>query len=191
MEDVLGFIVLNLRRGELECPAELLKIRIPGDWVVRPGASKADELKALEGIMADELKTPIHFTQREVEREVIVAKGRYQFHALGDIPHERAVYLTTEALALNQNGGGGSGSLREMLDWLSDRVNRVVIDDTGPPNERIQWHDHLMYQAEELGADTESGRALRKRLLENVSKQTSLTFDPERRKVKVWFISRD
>ena len=77
-----------------------------------------------------------------------------------------------------------------MLDWLSDRVNRLIIDDTGPPNEHIQWHDHLMYQAEELGADSESGRAVQTPL-ENVSKQTSLTFHQERRKVKVWFISRD
>ncbi len=191
LADVLGFIVLDLRRGELDGPADVLKMPVPGDWIVRPGASKADELKALERILADELKTPVHFTQREVEREVIVAKGRYQFHALGDLPDERAVYLTTEALASKQNGGGGSGSLREMLDWLSDRVNRLIIDDTGPPNEHVQWRDHLVDQAEELGADTESGRAQRKRLLENVSKQTSLTFHQERRKVKVWFISRD
>ncbi len=41
----------------------------------------------------------------------------------------------------------------------------------------------------EMASDTESGRELLRRLLENVSKQTSLTFHQERRKVRVWLIS--
>ncbi len=80
-----------------------------------------DQLKALETILADELKMPIHFTSREIEREVIVAAGRYQFHPLGDLPNERFVHLGTGSFPSNE-GGGGSGSLREMLDWLGNRV---------------------------------------------------------------------
>jgi WD40 repeat protein/beta-lactamase regulating signal transducer with metallopeptidase domain len=187
LQDVLGF-VLKLRRGEFDGPADLLNRPIPGDWIVRPGASPTDQLKALERILADELKTPIHFTHREVEQEVIVAAGRYQFHALGDRPNERFVHLGTESLPSN-TGGGGSGSLREMLDWLGDRVSRVVIDETGSSNEMIEWRDHLARTRNEIVSDTESGRESLKRLLENVSKQTSLTFRHERRQVKVWSVS--
>ena len=190
LEDVLGF-VLKFRRGEFDGPAELLNMTVPGDWIIRLGVPKTDFLKPLETILADELKKPIRFTPREVEREVIVAKGRYQFHPLGDLPNERAVHLGTESLATDDGGGGGSGSLTEMLDWLGNRVSRLVIDETESPNERVQWRDHLARTRNEIGADTEAGRALLKRVLENVSKQTSLTLHQERRKVRMWFVSLD
>ncbi len=188
LQDIYGF-VLKYRRADFDGPPELLNMPVPGDWVLREGASKVDALKALEKILTDELKKPIHFTPREVEREVIVAKGRYQHHALGELPGERAVHLTTEVLLSDEGGGGGSGSLKEMLDWLGDRVGRIVIDETSSPNERIEWHDHLGRQTDQLAADTAPGRELLKRLLANVSKQTSLTFQPERRKVSVWMVS--
>ena len=107
------------------------------------GPRESDLLKALEPILADERKRPIHFTRREVEREVIVAGGRYQFHPLGDRPDERAVHLGTESLPSEDGGGGGSGSLREMLDWLGDRAGRLVIDETESSNVAVQWRDHL------------------------------------------------
>jgi hypothetical protein len=137
------------------------------------------------------LKKPIHFVPRDVEREVIVAKGRYQFHPLGDLPNERFVHLGTESLVAEDGGGGGSGSLTEMLDWLGNRVSRLAIDETGSPNERVQWRDHLARPMNEIAANTDEGRALLKRLLENVAKQTSLTFHHERRRVTVWFVTRE
>src|SRR5262249_45293946 len=39
LQQVLGF-VLNFGRGELDGPAELLNMSVPGDWVVRSGASR-------------------------------------------------------------------------------------------------------------------------------------------------------
>ena len=122
------------------------------------GASKADQLKALETIVADGLKKSIHFTRREVEREVIVATGRYQFHPLGGLPNERAVHLGTESLPSEDGGGGGSGSLAKMLDWLGNRIGRLVIDETESSNERVQWRDHLARSMNEIASDTEAGR---------------------------------
>jgi WD40 repeat protein len=187
LEQVLGF-VLKLGRGEFDGPADLLKMPVPGDWILRQGTSKADQLTALEKILAEELKKSIHFTPREVERDVIVAAGRYQFHPLGGVQKERAVHLGTGSFPANQ-GGGGSGSIRQMLDWLGDRIGRLVIDETEPSNQMIQWRDHLARTANDIGSDTAPGRELLKQLLDNVSKQTSLTFRQERRKVKVWSVS--
>lgn len=76
-----------------------------------------------------------------------------------------------------------------MLDWLGDRVSRLVIDETDSSKETVQWRDHLARAMNEMASGTESGRALLQRLLENVSKQTSLTFHQERRKVRVWSVS--
>ena len=73
-----------------------------------------------------------------------------------------------------------------MLDWLGDRVGRLVIDETESPDERVQWRDHLARTRDEIASGSDAGRALLDRLLANVSKQTSMTFRVERRKVKVW-----
>jgi hypothetical protein len=78
-----------------------------------------------------------------------------------------------------------------MLDWLGNRVGRLVIDETGSPNETVQWRDHLARPMNEIAADTAAGRKLLKRVLENVTKQTSLTLHQERRKVTLWFVSLD
>jgi len=189
LQQVLGF-VLKLGRGEFDGPPELLNMAVPGDWIVRQGVSQTDQLKALEKILAEELKQPVHLTSRQVERDVIIAAGRYQFHALGGLPKERAVHLGTGAFPSDE-GGGGSGSLRQMLDWLGDRIGRLVIDETEPSNATIEWRDHLARTATEVASDTDSGRELLKRLLDNVSKQTSLTFRAERRQVKVWSVSKE
>ncbi len=187
LQQVLGF-VLRFGSGELDGPAELLNTPIPGDWVVRQGAPKTDLLKALEKILTTELQKPIHFTARQVEREVIVAAGTYRFHPLGDLQKEQAVHLGTGSFPSDE-GGGGSGSLRQMLDWLGDRVGRLVIDETEPYNGMIEWRDHLARTMNEIASGSESGRELLKRLLDNVSKQSSLTFRQERRKVTIWTVS--
>jgi hypothetical protein len=41
----------------------------------------------------------------------------------------------------------------------------------------------------EIASGSEAGRALLKPVLDNVSKQTSLTFHQQRRKVRVWLVS--
>lgn len=69
LRDVLSSIA-GLQSWEIEGPAELLDWPIPGDWVLRPGATRADLLKALEPILTDELKRSVRFTPVEVERDV-------------------------------------------------------------------------------------------------------------------------
>ena len=189
-DNVLVF-VLGFGKAEIVGPRELVEMHVPGDWVIRPGASKADLLKGLETILRDELKQPVTFTEREVERDVLVAKGRYQFHPLGDLPGETAVHLGTAALPSSE-GGGGSGTLRQMLDWLGDRTNVMVVDEAEgfPAVSRIVWRDHLAEHAADIGANTEAGRSTLDRVLANLTKQTELTFHRERRRAKVWVVSR-
>jgi WD40 repeat protein len=190
LHDVLSS-VLGFRRTEFDGPAELLAMPVPGDWIIREGAAKVELLQALEPILTVELKKPVHFTAREVEREVIVARGRYQFHPLSDLPNERVVHLGTESLP-PRNGPGGRGSLKQMLSVMGDRINCTIIDESESPGGlMIEWTDHLARQVKELSANTEDGRSLLHRLMENVSQQTSLTFHQEWRKVAVWSVTQD
>jgi hypothetical protein len=102
---------------------------------------------------------------------------------------KRAVHLGTESLAVDDDGGGGSGLLTEMLNWLGSRVSRLVIDETDSTDEKTQWRDYLARSMNEITADTETGRAILKGVLEKVSQHTSLTFHQERRNVVMWGIS--
>jgi hypothetical protein len=78
-----------------------------------------------------------------------------------------------------------------MLDWLGNRVSRLVIDETESSHEQVQWRDHLARPMNDTASETGSDRELLKRLLANVSKQTSLTFRQEKRRVSVWSVSGD
>jgi hypothetical protein len=188
-DDVLAF-ALGFRRAEIEGPRELLEMSVPGDWTVRQGASKPDLLKALETILGTDSSRRVRFRPQEAERDVIVATGRYQFHPLGDRPGEHALHLGTEALP-PRDGGGGSGTLAEMLDWLGDRINLIVVNESDAPgNLSLQWRDHLADKTAEISAHTDAGWALLDQVLGNLTRQTELTFRRERRTVKFWIVSR-
>jgi hypothetical protein len=181
-DDVLVF-ALGFRKAEIEGPRELLEMEVKGDWIIRPGTSKADLLKAVEAILRDELKQPVRFTEREVERDVLVVNGRYRFHALGDVPGETVVHLGTDALP-SRDGGGGSGTLQKMFEWLGNRTGFAVVDESEPAARasHLVWRDHM--------AQRTTGGAVLDRVLENLTKQTELTFQRARRPVKVWVVSR-
>ena len=189
-DDVLKF-ALGFRQAEIEGPRELLEMAVPGDWVIRKGASKADLLKALEAIFRDEFKQSVVFTQREVERDVVVVKGSYKFHPLGDVVGEARVHLGTDSLPASE-GGGGSGTLQEMFDWLGNRMNILVVNESESAGSMpgIVWRDHLAEESARVPSNDEEGRATLKGVLANLTKQTELTFERQRRVVKVWFVSR-
>ena len=181
-DDVLVF-ALRFRKAEIEGPRELLEMEVKGDWIIRPGTSKADLLKALEAILRDELKLNVKFTEREVEGDVLVVKGRYRFHPLGDVSGETVVHLGTDALP-SRDGGGGSGTLQKMFEWLGNRTGFAVVDESEPAARasHLVWRDHM--------AERTTGGAVLDRVLENLTKQTELTFQRARRPVKVWVVSR-
>jgi WD40 repeat protein/beta-lactamase regulating signal transducer with metallopeptidase domain len=184
-DDVLVF-ALGFRRADFEGPRELLGMKVPGDWIIRSGASKTDLLKAVEAIMRDELKTPVTFTEREVERDALIVKGRYRFHPLGDVPGATAIHLGTDSLP-SSDGGGGSGTQKKMFEWLGNHTGVMVVDESESAGDAKQlvWRDHLREQP----AETQGGVTL-DRVLENLTKQTQLTFQRGRRAVKVWSVSR-
>jgi hypothetical protein len=189
LRDVLGSVV-GVRRTEGDGPGELLALPVPGDWIVQEGTPKPKLLEALEPILAQELKTAVRFTSREVQRAVIVATGRYEFHPLAALPNERVVHLLTDSPP-PRDGRPGEGSLKQMLGALGDGINRPVIDESElPGGAMIEWSDQLARQADALSANTQEARGLLHRLLETVSQQTSLSFREERRQVAVWSVSR-
>jgi hypothetical protein len=188
LRQVMGF--LGFQRYEYDGPDELLKFVVTGDWIVRDGSGPQERIAALKQILRDQVSTPIHFEQRTVEREVIVVRGIYQFHASDDVrpTDRRSVNIYADVTDPTEGSGGGSGTFPKMLAWIGDRLNMPVIDETNSPAPaRVSWRNH---QSSYLGKlpDGSQKWATADLVLEHLAQQTSLQFTRERRPIAVWFI---
>jgi len=173
-------MVVGLGRNEFEGPEDLLTFNVPGDWIVRKGISHETLLKALEKILMHELDEPIRFQQREVEREVVVARGSYHFKPVPGRPSQW-IDIYGERLEDPSEGGGGSGDFKRFLKGVGHYIERRVLNEVEtPPEGRLYWHYN--YTLEE---PVKPGL-----VLQHITEQTGLTFTKESRRVRVLFVER-
>jgi hypothetical protein len=185
----------------IEGPAELREKELPGDWIVRPTASREEILTELERILNRELSMGVRLRLAEVERDVYVACGKYKFKPLPGQPAVDETQLTDRVsrtdpiqifgaeLAPDSGAGGGMGNFQEFCDWLGEWVAApIVIEVDQPPRGELSWRLHERSPF----TDAERARAHDPKLvLPNISKQTGLEFTRERRPVKVLFVEHD
>ncbi len=79
-------LVIGLERQDYELPEDLLKLELPGDWVVDKHASKDQLLAALAQIIKRDMGKDVSFEQRDVERKVFTLKGDNQTPDTGSAP---------------------------------------------------------------------------------------------------------
>ena len=183
---------LKLESFEYEDPDGILSIQLPGDWIVRKTAPHTERLKALENILKDELGEAIRFEQRTVERDVIVASGKFAHNPLSDVEDQRSIHMFAAKYDSDGHAGHSEATVAELLRHVGDFVSQRVIDETestGQEEIEIRFHD-LKRLRQPATAPAERARLLNL-LLENLSKQTSLQFRLERRNVNVWFVTGD
>ena len=160
---------------DVEGPKELLETEISGDFLVREESKKADVIAALERILWLECELKIKLSLREVERDVIVARGKFTFKPR--IEGRNDIDLYGSELG-PEGGGGGTGNFAEFLEWTGrfiDPAKRIVNEVETAPAGDVSWRLH--------GADHES-----KIVLKHLEEQTGLTFTPGTRKVRVLFV---
>jgi hypothetical protein len=181
---------LGMKSYQYEGPRALLSLDLAGDWVIRPDAPESEKLVALGRIASEAHGRLLHFQSREVERDVIVATGRFEVRPLDGAADKGSVHLFVGKPDSNSGGGGGSGDLPSFLQTLGTRVGVAVIDQTQapPPMERISWrHDPSAYLTRDPPGPAKDGKVTE--LLDTLSKQTGLKFERARRKVPVWVVS--
>jgi hypothetical protein len=183
--------VLRLQSYEYEGPKALLDLRLPpGDWIIRDKVPPEVKLRALEELVARELKRTIRFEKRTVKREVLIATGQLQFHPLAGAYQNAAVHLYATEMDPTDSGGGGTAfSVGEFLEKLGDLVHVPVINQAEPKGSLpIPFRLHSSAYLSVIENPRQRARE-RKVLLEHLTAQTELQFEIRKEPVEVWFVT--
>jgi hypothetical protein len=184
--------IIGLSAFEYEILQDPTEVNIPGDWVVRKGSSKEQRMAAFEKIVRECTGRPIVFQPSRVEQEVVVARGRFHFQPLSGTYDDSWIHVYADQLDPDSRGGGGSGSLAKFLRRLGEvNFDQPVVDETqGDREVKVNYGWHMSGYIRRITNEKERARKLRL-VLDNVSRQTGLTFIVERRWITVWRITQD
>ena len=174
-------------------PDVLTNIIIPGDWIVREGASKEHLLKAFEQVVREYTNQLIQFEKIQVERDVIVARGKFRFKCLNGTYNRSWIHVYSDKLDPDERGGGGNYSLDRFLTQrlAETQLKQHVVNLTeSSDNVKAKWGCHMSSYLGKIAPGPERDVKL-DQLLNNLSKQTSLTFTKELQKVSIWYIVQD
>lgn len=177
---------LKIYPQEIEGDPVLLKKKLPGDFVFRTGARPERVAAQVQRILREQYEMPARVEFREVERKVLVARGKYQARPLPD-RRENQIEIYGRELTDPQRGGGGSGTLSECLGWVGMFIRRRVVPEI-PDADQIQvsWHynERLTSEKERAEDRNEAG------VLRHFTEQTGITLAEETRKVRVLFLEK-
>lgn len=145
---------------------------LSGDWVIREDASREQKLEAIQRILRERLPN-IRIEKRQAERLVTFVRGKF------DPQSHPEIYVTVGGKS-GQNGGG-SGTLSDFFLHLGNLTHHQFVDQTGSGDEPLRWKWDISLSVDDYSL---SG------LLDELKKETKLTFSTERRQVSVYFISK-
>lgn len=178
---------LGFQERQFVGDSEFFARRVPGDWIKREVVDCEDLLVVFEKVLNSELGMSVHFTPRQVERDVFVAGGTFELRPLGNGYGDYTIHLFAgEPDPVGEiRGGGGSGDLDHLLDYVG-RLGKVrIVNKTEDSDiENLVWRQHSSAGSARLSTDPSFFEGL----LGSVSKQTSLRFEKQRQTERVWFI---
>jgi hypothetical protein len=179
---VLG---MGLHPYEIEGDSELLNSEVAGDWIVREGISAGQLVQPLEAILQRAIRRRITVALRRVEREVVVARGRYRPSPMpGHAKDEIEVYA--RQLAQDDDRGEAVGGFPEFLRWTAGWIGRPILNEVeSPPKAKIVWHSNEREARSERSRHKDRFEML---VLRHLQEQTGLTFASERRPIEILFV---
>jgi len=178
---------MDLFPVEIEGDPDLLDREISGDWVFRQGVPPEELVRPLEAILQRVLRMRITLAFRQVEHDVVVARGRYRFAPLAGRSHN-SIEIYGKQLVESSEDGGGSGKFPEFLRSVGEWIDRPVVNEVEtPPNENIGWRYNARFPSTEQERRQDRDEAS---VLRHVREQTGLTFAREKKPIRVLFIER-
>jgi len=194
--------------GEVEADKKLLDTAIGGDFVFRQDAPVEKLVPALERILREECKLPIKLTFREVERQIVVARGTLKVVPLAG---QKKNHVEVFGKEIGKGEAWSSrrdlhGFLLELGDFLGrrfvneaksgkDEVFTYGLSVRQDPRYRLASEFDLPSKPDavpppKFDPAIEAEDHDPKLVLPNVAKQTGLSFTTEKRKVRVLFVEK-
>ena len=169
---------------DLDGTRDLFDLPVPGDWIVREGADREDILADVQRALAEATDGRIKIEPGKIEKDVVVARGRYAFKSWPGAPRDPDnIHIFTDEIDLEEGSGGGTDSLAGFLRHVASVIGQKLIDETDPHPGEVEWRNNRSAH------DATKTPAQRDRLLQNITDQTSLKFTVERREVDVWRVT--
>ncbi len=177
-------------------PQNVDMFEVPGDWIVRKGASTEEILNEFAKILRHDFGKEIKFEHREEEEEVVVASGTYKFTPLDGVDEREEIHFFADVYDAQKSTFDEEEALVPAIAHVLERwYPPRIIDETTPSKEelrRIRVHPLGSFaKAREDVAkshDLTEGRRLQKLFLDNVSKQSGIAFQTGIRVVPTWRI---
>ncbi len=184
LEHLIGAL-LHQAPADVDIPADVLGVELPGDFLVRSGATRDDLAAALSTIASQELGGPIRLQFQNLPREVYVARGTLTLDE-----SKLRKYSDRPLIAVNGGDHVGDhgemlafGNLGRLLSELSEYIDVKVVDETTASDRDIAWSKRW-YDRDSTPA-AQRFRLDPQAVLDLVSQQTGVTFERETRTVSV------
>lgn len=189
VQDLMQYL-LGVYPQELEGDARLAGTAIKGDFVIN-GDANTEQLRAgLEAIITEGAGTPVTLTFRDVERPVIVFKGKWLTTNLNPNPSHttrQTIELYGAKMGPSRFGGAGSGSVVEFAKWAGKWINNpMIIEASGAP-QGLSWHDN---DSEDGSPESQKQAHDLTLVCNHIHDQTGLSWTQETRRVRQLFIER-
>jgi hypothetical protein len=185
IRDLPRYMKMDIYPSEIEGEPELLNTEIGGDWIVREGVPAEQLIRPLEAIVQRALRRRITLALRRVERDVVVARGRYQSSPL---PGYSKDHVEIYGRKLSPNGGGGSGDFAQFLKWVGEWIGRPIVNEVeSPPTGTIGWRYNQSQPFTERMQLEDHDEIL---VLQHLREQTGLTFAREKRPVRILLVEQ-
>ena len=162
--------IFDLHPSAIEGPNNVLDKPLPGDFVVRVGADRAEVEKAFQRILETEFEEGIDVKVSDVKRTAYVASGALKLKPddgthvavnCGTAPHEFPEVIS-------------SGNVKEFLTSLSQYINTsVAMEGIENSEQRFAWRESRYGNA--IASKRVDFQV--EKVLELVSRQTGLTFE--------------
>ena len=148
---------MGLYSYEIEGDPKLLNTEVGGDWIVREDVPAEQLIQPLEAILQRAIRQRITLALRRVERDVVVARGRYRHSPLpGHADGEIEIYA--RELDQDDDRASGAGVLPAFLNWTAEWIGRPIVNEVeSPPKAKIVWHHGRRGSRSHVGAQTSRG----------------------------------
>lgn len=200
--------LIGIPMGEVEADQKLLGTPTGGDFVFRQDAPVEKLVPALERILREECKLPVKLKFKEVEREVVVARGTLKIVPL-EGQEKNHVEVFAKGIGKDKVGGSRTDLHGFLLD-LGGFVGRRIVNEAKSGKEEVITYGVSVRQSPRQRTAPKLAIPLPldpaplptfdpaieaedhdpNLVLPNVAKQTSLTFTTEKRKVRVLFVEK-